>query len=213
MLEEGDTLRLRARAISAKGDTVPDAGLWWVLLDVDSIGQVGFTIDSATGLISAYGPGSGDVQARVDNLGTGAITVTVAPAPDSVAAVSETRVIVDTAAVSSTPLTVVVWDFTTSPGDTLALGGKPVHFLTVDPPAGSPAADSFFITESGTQPGSDSHKVDLTTAANGQAAVSAVRVGGQTQPDSVAIEAVALTAHGDTVAGSPIRFWVLFHSN
>lgn len=213
MLEEGDTLTLRARAISAKGDTVPDAGLWWLLVSVDSIGNVGFTIDSATGLISTYGPGSGNVHARVENLGTGAIAVTVEPAPDSVAALGETRVIVDTAAVSSTPLTVVTWDLTSSPGDTLALAGKPVHFLTVDPPPGSPTADSFFITDSGTQPGDDPHRVDLTTGTSGQAAVSAVRVSGQTQPDSVAIETVAITARGDTVAGSPVRFWVLFQNN
>jgi hypothetical protein len=202
VLEEGDTLTLRARAISAKGDTVPDAGLWWLLGSVDSIGNVGFTIDSATGLISAYGPGTGDVYARVDGLATNAIAVTVEPAPDSATAVGETRVVVDT-----------VWDLTSDPNDTLALAGKLVHYLTVDPQPGSPGADTFFITESGTQPGDDPHMVDLTTAANGQAAVSAVRVSGQTQPDSVAIEAVAMTARGDTVAGSPVRFWVLFQNN
>jgi hypothetical protein len=213
VLEEGDTLTLHARAISAKGDTVPDAGLWWLLASVDSIGNVGFTIDSATGLISTYGPGSGDVYARVEALATAAISVTVEPAPDSVVPLGETRVVVDTAAASSTPLTVVVWDLTSTPGDTLALAGKPVHYLTVDPQPGSPGADSFFITASGTEPGDDPHRVDVTTVASGQAAVSAVRVAGQTQPDSVAIEAVALTALGDTVAGSPVRFWVVFQDN
>jgi hypothetical protein len=211
-LEEGDTLRLRARAISARGDTVPDAELWWALLDIDSTGNVGFTIDSASGLISTYGPGTGDVQARVENLGTNAIPVTVEAAPDSIAAVGEQRVVVDTASASSSPLTVVLLDLTSTPGDTLALAGKPVHFVTVDPPPGSSAAESFFITESGTQPGSDPHAVWLATAASGQAGVTAVRVDGQTQPDSVAIEAIATTARGDTIAGSPVRFWVLFQN-
>ena len=206
-------MTLRARAISAKGEVVPDAGLWWVVLDIDSVGQVGFTIDSASGLISAYGPGVGNVQARVDNLATNAIKVTVDPAPDSVAIVGEGRLTVDTASGSSAPLTVVVWDLTTTPGDTLALSGKPVHFSTVDPPPGDRAAGTFFITASGTQPGDDPHRVDVSTNASGQAAVTAVRVSGETQPDSVAIEAVAVTARGDTVPGSPVRFWVLFLNN
>lgn len=211
-LEEGDTLQLRARAISAKGDSVPDAGLWWVLLDVDS-GQVGFTIDSASGVVSSYGAGSGRVQARVENLFTSAITITVLAAPDSVAPVGDTRFVVDTGTVSSPALAVVVWDLTTVPGDTLALSGKAVHFLTVDPPPGDPTSGSFFITSSGTTPGDDPHVVELTTGADGRASVVAVRVADQVQPDSVAIDAVALSARGDTAPGSPVRFWVLFQSN
>ncbi len=213
MLEEGDTLTLRARTISAKGEVVPDAGLWWVLLDIDSIGQVGFTIDSATGLVSAYGPGSGNVQARVDNIATNAIKVTAHPAPDSIAIVGDARLTVDVTSGNSAPLTVVLWDLSTTPGETLALSGKPVHFSTVDPAPSDPAAGSFFITASGTQPGDDPHRVDVTTNASGQAAVTAVRVSSETQPDSVAIEAVAVTARGDTVPGSPVRFWVLFLNN
>lgn len=209
-LEEGDTLRLHARAISAKGEIVEDAEIHWAVLDT---GEVGFTIGAESGLISAYAPASGRVQASVENLRTGAITVTVGPAADSMAAVGDVRVTVDTGAVSSTPLTVVILDLTTTPGDTLALGGKGVHFLTVNPPPGDPALGSFFITAQGTEPGDDPHRVDLTTATSGQAAITAVRVSGETQPDSVAVDATSVTAAGETVAGSPVRFWVLFQNN
>ncbi len=211
-LEEGDTITLRARAISAAGDTVPDATIAWVTLDVDS-GQVGFTIEESTGLVTAQSPGTGRVQARVETLVSGAITVTVSAAPDSLAATGPPRVTVDAAEVASPPLATTVWDLTTSPGDTLALAGKVVQFLTVDPPPGSAAAGGFFITQSDTVPGSDPHVVDVSTDVNGSASVVARRQSGTAQPDSAAIEAVALTALGDTVAGSPVRFWVVFLNN
>jgi hypothetical protein len=209
-LEEGDTLRLLAQAISAKGEVIPDAEIQWAVLDT---GDVGFTIAAESGLISAHAPGSGRVQASVENLRTNAVSVTVEPAADLITAVGELRVVVDTGTANSTPLTAVLLDLTTSPGDSLALSGKPVHFSTVDPPPGDPALGSFFITEQGTEPGDDPHRVDLTTATNGQSAVLAVRVSGETQPDSVAIDAASVTAAGDTVAGSPVRFWVLFKNN
>jgi hypothetical protein len=211
-VEERDTLQLRARAVSAAGDTVPEAVIRWVGLDVDS-GQVGFTIDSVTGLVTANAPGTGRVQARVENLASGSIQITVLAAPDSVAATGEVRVTVDTAVVNSPPLTVVVYDLTTSPGTQLALAGITVHFATVDPAPGSAAADGFFLTQSDTVPGPDPHAVMLTTDVNGQAAVVARRTSGVTQPDSAIIESVALTARADTVMGSPVRFVVLFENN
>jgi hypothetical protein len=210
-VEEGDTLRLHARAVSARGDTVPGAAITWVALEVDT-GVVVLTIEASTGLVTALAPGSGRVQARIENLATGAITVTVQPAPDSISAVGDVRVPVDTAAAGSPPLTVKVVDLTTVPGDTLALGGKSVHFLTADPPPGSAAASGFFLSESDV-PGADPHRVDTVSGTDGRASVMVVRVAGQTQPDSVAVDAVAVTARGDTVAGSPVRFWVLFGGN
>ncbi len=211
MLEEGDTLTLRARAIDAAGDTVPAAAITWIVVDVDS-GQVGFTIEEATGRIAALSPGSGRVRARVETLVSGPILVTVLAAADSIGATGATRLTVDTAVVASLPLAVAAWDFTSSPGDTVALAGKLVQFLTVDPPPGSAAADGFFITQSDTVPGTDPHVVDVTTGLSGEASVI-VRRSGATQPDSAAIDAVSVTATGDTVAGSPVRFWVVFANN
>jgi hypothetical protein len=211
-LEEGDTLTLRARAIDAAGDTVPAAAITWVIVDVDS-GQVGFTIGESSGLVTALSPGSGRVRARVETLVSGPIVVSVLPSADSIGASGATRLTVDTGTVVSPPLTVRVWDLTTSLGDTVALTGKLVHFLTVDPPPGSAAADGFFITQSDTVPGTDPHAVAVTTGVSGDASVVVRRQGGVAQPDSAAIDATSVTAVGDTVAGSPVRFWVVFVNN
>ena len=78
----GDTIRLVATAINAAGNPVADAVVTWAILDVDS-GQVGFTIDSTSGLVQGVSEGGGRVQARVENLRSDPITVTVVPA-DSV---------------------------------------------------------------------------------------------------------------------------------
>jgi hypothetical protein len=76
----GDTVRLAARALNAQGDEVPGAAIRWAVVDT---GLVGFTIDSVGGLVTAVEPGSGRVQARVENLRSDPvrITVTAPPAP------------------------------------------------------------------------------------------------------------------------------------
>ncbi|MDH3458975.1 MAG: hypothetical protein OER90_19210 [Gemmatimonadota bacterium] len=210
VLEEGDTVTLRARAIDAAGDTVPDAMITWIVVDT---GQVGFTIEETTGLVTALSPGSGRVQARVETLVSGPIMVSVLASADSIGATGAPRLTVDTGTVASLPLTVTVWDLTSSPGDTLALAGKLVQFLTVDPAPGSAAADGFFITQADTVPGTDPHVVDVTTGVNGEASVVVRRHSGVAQPDSAAIDAISVTAVGDTVAGSPVRFTVVFVNN
>lgn len=70
----GDTLRLEARAVTARGELMPDTPVVWEILDT---GQVGFTLDENTGLITAITAGSGRVRARVDDVRSAAITVTV----------------------------------------------------------------------------------------------------------------------------------------
>ena len=75
-VEVGSTLQLEARAISGAGETVADAEVFWAIIDVDS-GQIGFTLDTATGLISAHEIGEGRVQARVGNIRSNPITITV----------------------------------------------------------------------------------------------------------------------------------------
>lgn len=76
----GDTLELQARALTAAGAAVPDAAILWELVDVDS-GQVGFTLDAATGRVTGEAPGSGRVVARVETLQSGTVTITVVEAP------------------------------------------------------------------------------------------------------------------------------------
>jgi hypothetical protein len=55
--------------------------------------------------------------------------------------------------------------------------------------------------------------VALLSRSNGQAIVTARRVSGLAQPDSILVDAFAFTARGDTVMGSPVRFVVLFPLN
>jgi hypothetical protein len=76
----GDTLQLEAQAISAAGETVAEAEVFWAIIDVDS-GQIGFTLDTLTGLVAAHQPGSGQVQARVENIRSNPISITVQPPP------------------------------------------------------------------------------------------------------------------------------------
>jgi hypothetical protein len=205
-VEEGDTVQLSARAISAQGEVVPDVEILWEIIDT---GAVGFIIDPATGVVTGTGAGSGRVQARIETLRAGPITITAVPAADTIFASGETVLVVDTAAAASPPLAVLVADLTTSPTDTLALSGQDVHFRTVDPEPGSPAAAGFFLAQSETSPGDDPHVYVATTGTDGGTSI-VVRRSGDTQPDSAVVHASLVTAAGDTVPGSPIRFLVRF---
>jgi hypothetical protein len=207
-LEEGDTLTLQARAISAAGEVVADAPVVWEVVDS---GNVGFVLDAPSGLVTGVGPGSGRAQARYETLVAGPVKLTIRAAADSVAASGDTAIVVDTAATVSGALTVLVLDSTTDPDSTLALAGAAVHFLTVVPPPGSPLADGFYLTlPAQTAPGEDPHAVEATTGATGEASIVVRRQSGVTHPDSAVIHAVVVTAAGDTVAGSPVRFHVRF---
>jgi hypothetical protein len=90
-LEEGDSLQLQARAVDARGDSVPDAVIIWAIVDT---GDVGFTVDTSTGLIVASHPGTGRVVARTQGIRSGVLQVIVLPAPDSLAATTEQRLTV-----------------------------------------------------------------------------------------------------------------------
>jgi hypothetical protein len=72
----GDTIHLAAQAVDAAGEFVADADIFWAIIDADS-GQIGFTLDTATGIVSGLQPGSGRVQARVEEIRSNPITITV----------------------------------------------------------------------------------------------------------------------------------------
>ncbi len=72
----GDTIHLAAQAVSAAGEFVADAEIFWAIIDADS-GQIGFTLDTATGIVSGVQAGSGRVQARVETIRSSPITITV----------------------------------------------------------------------------------------------------------------------------------------
>jgi hypothetical protein len=207
-LQEGDSLTLKARAVSAAGDVVPDAAVVWEIIDT---GTVGFELDPDSGLVTAIEPGSGRVQARYEGLHAGPVRITVRPAPDSVTAAGDTSLVIDSTATASDSLTVLVLDLTTQPGEALALPGIAVHFLTVEPAPGTALAEGFYLAGPGeTEPGADPHHYGATTGSTGEASVVVYRQSGVAQPDSAVVDAVVLTAVGDTVAGSPVRFHIRF---
>lgn len=72
----GDTIHLAAQAVNAAGEFVADAEIFWAIIDADS-GQIGFTLDTATGIVSGVQPGSGRVQARVEEIRSSPISITV----------------------------------------------------------------------------------------------------------------------------------------
>jgi hypothetical protein len=209
-LEEGDSLQLQARAVDARGDSVPDAVIIWAIVDT---GDVGFTVDTSTGLIVASHPGTGRVVARTQGIRSGVLQVIVLPAPDSLAATTEQRLTVASGASTSSALEVVVLDTTTEPGTQLALPEKAVHFLVVEPPSGSPALQGFFLATTDTVPGNDPFRVEAVTDPEGMARAVVWRVSSSIQPESTVVHAVALTALGDTTAGSPVQFVVLFEND
>ncbi len=71
----GETVTLEARALTARGDQVPEAAIVWEQLDAPE--QAGFTLESTTGVVTGIAAGTGRVVARVETLQSGAITITV----------------------------------------------------------------------------------------------------------------------------------------
>jgi len=204
-VEEADTLQMTARAIDASGEVVAVAAIAW---EVISAPPVGLTLDSLTGFIQAVSPDTVRIQARVDNLTTGPVTIRVLGAPDSISSSLDSLPPLVKSHAADT-VSVSVWDLTTKPDTRLALPEKSVHFELSDPAPGSAAANSLYLALVGaTAVPDDPFRVTAVSGANGVAQVVLHRVTGATQPDSAVIHAIALTALGDTVAGSPVRLVV-----
>jgi hypothetical protein len=214
-VEENGSIQLIAWAISAGGDTVPDADIVWDLLDVDS-GQVGFTLEPSTGLVVAYSPGTGSVRPRVEAVTPKTpITITVTPAPDTVSATGEQAVTMTAVDVVSPPLTVGLSDLTTPSDSVVPLPEKEVQFLVVFPDPGTAETAGFFLTRAATDtvPQSDPHTVSVRTDGSSRASAYVRRIAGAVLPDSAVVHARASTAAGGTVPGSPVRFVVIFERN
>ncbi len=205
-VEEGDTLTLEAVVLNASGEEVPDAQVWWAVLDIDS-GQIGFTLDTTSGLVRGQFPGSARVQARFENLRSGAVTVTVTGAPDSISALSNLRLTTTATEQLSPAMIVQVLDVTTTETPT-PLANKVVSFSIV-----FPAAPTGVTLTQGAQaqpPPTEGTSLDVLTLANGNASAFLTRITGMSQPDSAVVEATVITAAGQQVAGSPVTFVVEF---
>lgn len=204
-VEVDDTVHLTATPLDAAGDPVTDAQVHWAVLELDTV-QVGFTLDSTTGLIMGVSPGAWRVQGSVENLRTDSIRVRVTPRPDSIGLGGPAVDTVAADAAESAPLTTVLFDLTTDPDSARPIPSKPVIYRLVTPVPG------VAIAAQGDTVGADSSMAIDSTNAIGQAVVT-LRVGGTRTVDSAVVDATALTARGDTVPGSPVRFVIfLMHS-
>jgi hypothetical protein len=191
-VELGDTIVPSARALDGRGDSVA-ATIYWTALDTTDI----TLLDSTTGatLGKAAGAGAG-IEARVGNLHSNPITITVLAAPDTVFAAGPTRdsVSVGTKRDSlSDTLKVEVAD--TNGGTTTGLSGRKVAVHITYP------TDTTAFT---LVPGDT-----VLTDANGIAALR-IKLKNRTLPDSVVVSATARHVRGATIPGSPITFTVIF---
>jgi hypothetical protein len=206
---EGDTVTLSAVALDRSGDPLPDVTVIWRVLEPSTV-AVGLTLDSTTGLVTGVFAGRWRVQGDADGLRTSLITVTVLPVADSIAALQDT-IAFPAGSTESPTLGATVYDVSPT-GVVTTVGSAPVRFALVQPAPGTPEAATLALAPPGEEPGSDPHTVVDSTGANGLAFATLRRVG-TGQPETAVVEAVALTAAGGIIPGTPARFTVLIGNN
>ncbi len=201
-VEEADTARGRAVALSAGGDTVAAAFVWGSL-DPAFLAVA----DSANGVFVGKQPGTARLQARTGDLRSNPISIHVTAAADTITAATATH---DTISVTgpapdslSDSLAVLLQDTVTTPTPAVPLANRPVTFAITSAPSGLIAT---LVTDDTTHSGSTIDTV--RTSAAGIASVKVRYLGGGTLPDSVVVTARARRAVGTEVPGSPITFVV-----
>ena len=202
-VEEADTARGRAVALSAGGDTVA-ATFVWGSLDPAFLAVA----DSANGVFVGKQPGTARLQARTGDLRSNPISIHVTFAADTVTAATATH---DTISVTgptpdslSDSLAVLLQDTVTTRTPTaVPLANRLVTFAITYAPSGVIAT---LVTDDTTHSGSTIDTVH--TSAAGIASVKVRYLGGGTLPDSVVVTARARRAVGTEVPGSPITFVV-----
>ena len=191
-VEEADTARGRAVALSAGGDTVA-ATFVWGSLDPAFLAVA----DSANGVFVGKQFGTARLQARTGDLRSNPISaVEEIPAGGPILSTPDSL---------SDSLAVLLQDTVTTPTPTaVPLANRPVTFaITSAPMNGGTAA---LVPDDTTHSGSTIDTVH--TSAAGIASVKVRYLGGGTLPDSVVVTARARRAVGTEVPGSPITFVV-----
>jgi hypothetical protein len=189
-VELGDTLVPSARALDGRGDSVA-ATIYWASLDTAHV----TVLDSTTGATLGKTVGAGQIQARVGNLHSNPIAITVLAAADTVLATSPLR---DSVSIStkvdslSDTLKVEVAD---TNGGMTGLSGRSVAFQITYP------SDTTAFT---LVPGDT-----VLTSAAGIAALR-IKLKNRALPDSVVVSATARHLRGAAIPGSPITFTVIF---
>ncbi len=207
-IEEGGTLQLSATALDATGNPVDDAQIFWNILAVDSTQTLGITLDSVTGLVTGLSPSTARIQARIDNLRSGPLNVTVTGAADSIAHASDSVITFAVGQTQSPPLQVRVLDLTTNPGETLGLSGKTVRFILADGPSTTAS-----ITLSDTVVVGDGSSLEVASLSTGVAQALISLAEAPQSPDTILVDATVMTAANSPVAGSPVRFLVVIENS
>ncbi len=206
-VQEGDTTRLHARALSAAGDSAPDAVIVWEVIDVDS-GQLGFVLDTASGTITGQFRGSGRVRARVESLVSQPVTVTVLPVADSLARSGADRIVVPGDANESEPLGILTFDLPPM-GEPDPVGGSRLVFSITSPAVTDPSlADVTLTADQDADP--DPFVADVVAGPDGTASTVVSVAAGGGRPDSLDVTARAFTPRGVELRGSPVTFTVVF---
>jgi len=184
-------LQPQARALNGQGDSVL-ATITWATLDTAILKVV----DSATGKTVGKAAGLARVQARIGNLRSNPLNVTVQPPLDSIIAIGSTvsTVTVSTPDSVSDSLQIQAW---ATPAGAQNLAGRRVAYAATVYPAGG--ATTITLVPKDT----------ARTSASGLAVVQ-VRYTGGPRPDSVVVLASARHADGTPVPGSPVHFVVGF---
>lgn len=190
-LEVGEQVQLSARALDADGETV-DATVVW------RASGAALSVD-ATGLVSAVGPGTADVQAAVGSLTSERIAFSIlAPADTLIIAGDSVFVIPVGADPPGTANLAARLESRSPPGP---LGTRPVIYEITQPVAG---AAPVVQLAGGVQ-------IDtVSTGADGTAAIALSLVTGQVPPDTAIVQVRANRTRGSAVPGSGQRFIILF---
>jgi hypothetical protein len=201
-VEEADTLREHAVALTGRGDSV-SATIYWASFNANTLAVV----DSVRGVFVGKQPGSTNIQARTGDLRSNPQPIHVTAAADTLTAARPTHDTVSIAPAAhdslSDSLSVILADTITTPPATNPLANRPVTFAVTYQPQGSTVT---LVTVD-----SAHALVTLDTVPTSGAGVAAVKVrylGGGTLPDSVVVIAAARRAVGTVVHGSPITFVV-----
>ncbi|HWA16929.1 MAG TPA: hypothetical protein VG817_10875 [Gemmatimonadales bacterium] len=192
VVEPGDTVQLRARALNANGDSVAASIVW---LSPDNT----ISVDSSGRLSTDATTGTGRVQAKVGGLRSNLETFAIRRRSDTLALTDPLAVTVPSTDSASASLVARVLSITP---DTQGIGGTAIVYQVVD----STALRNVVHFAGGTM------NLRATTGGDGAPAVGVTlrRQSGATFPVTVQVQVSATRPSGATVPGSGRTFDVTF---
>jgi hypothetical protein len=190
VVEPGDTVQLRARALNASGDSI-EADIVW--LSPDST----ISVDSSGRLTTDTTAGSGRVQARVGSLRSDLVTFTIRPRSDSLVLVDPLAVTVPSSDSASTVLVSQVRSFAP---DSVGISGTTILYQVVD---SATFRDVVHLA-------GGSMSLRATTGADGAPSIGVTlrRNAGAAFPVTVQVQVSATRPSGTTIPGSGRSFSV-----